>query len=174
MLVVRRRLGVGGFHETPGSLIIKAGCGSSNRRLFESEVVLLEAMILLCDYAEAIKGKLYIMGGGWTVCPPGPRQMAIAVRVMVPWSEANTTHRMSLMLQDESGNTLELGDPPKPVAQGGTFEVGRPPGIPAGSEIDFTVVFNFVGLPLVPDRGYRWQLEINDEPSGHASFRTRA
>lgn len=134
----------------------------------------MDAIILLCDHAEAINGKLYVMGGGWTVCPPGPRQMAIAVRVMVPWSDANTTHTLSLLLQDESGNTLELGVPPKKVMQEGTFEVGRPPGVPAGSEIDFTVVFGFAGLALEPDRGYRWQLEINGEPSGHASFRTRA
>ena len=133
----------------------------------------MDTTILLCDYAEAVNGKLYIMGGGWTICPPGPRQMAIALRVMVPWNDANTKHALSLFLQDENGNTLELGDPPKKVMQEGSFEVGRPPGVPAGSEIDFTVVFGFLGLPLEPAKSYRWQLEINGEPAGHASFRTR-
>jgi hypothetical protein len=133
----------------------------------------METILLLCDYAEAISGKLYVMGGGWTTCPPGPRQMAIAVRVMVPWNEANTKHTLTLFLQDEHGKTLELGDPPTKVMQDGSFEVGRPPGVPTGSEIDFTVVFGFIGLPLEPNKSYRWQLEINSEPSGHASFRTR-
>jgi len=27
----------------------------------------VEAILLLCDYAEAVNGKLYIMGGGWTM-----------------------------------------------------------------------------------------------------------
>src|SRR5450756_2909121 len=75
----------------------------------------MDTIILLCDYAEAINGKLYVMGGGWTICPPGPRHMAIAVRVMVAWSEANTKHTLTLFLQDEHGKTLELGDPPTKV-----------------------------------------------------------
>jgi len=52
-------------------------------------------------------------------------------------------------------------------------EVGRPPGIPKGTEMDFTAVFGFINLPLQPDTGYRWQSEINGEPAGRASFRTR-
>lgn len=132
----------------------------------------MDAILLLCDYAEAIGGKLYIVGGGWTVCPPGPRQMALAVRILVPWSEANTPHKLTLILQDENGSFVELGDPPEKVMNEGQFEVGRPPGVPAGTELDFTAVVGFVGLPLEPDRGYRWQLEIDGEPVAYASFRT--
>lgn len=134
----------------------------------------MDTILLLCDYAEAVGGKLYIMGGGWTICPPGLRNMAVAIRVLVPWSETNTQHGMSLMLQDENGNVITLGDPPKKVRHDGTFEVGRPPGIPTGTELDFTAVVGFVGLPLEPNKGYRWQLELNDEPAAHASFRTAA
>ena len=132
----------------------------------------MDAMLLLCDYAEAINGKLYIMGGGWTICPPGPRFMAVAVRVNVPWAQTNAKHQIALMLQDAEGNQLELGEPPLPVSRTGEFEVGRPPGIPQGTEMDFTAVFVFINLPLDPDAGYHWQLEIDGEPSGYASFRT--
>ena len=69
--------------------------------------------------------------------------------------------------------TVELGEPPQPVKKTADFEVGRPPGIPQGTELDFTAVFGFINLLLQPDTGYRWQLEINGDPSGHASFRTR-
>ncbi|MBU4194575.1 MAG: hypothetical protein KKE79_03440 [Actinobacteria bacterium] len=133
----------------------------------------METVILLCDHAEAINGKLYIMGGGWTICSPGPRNMAVAVRINVPWTDANEKHKFALFLQDEAGRTIELGDPPKPVMQTGDFELGRPPGVVPGSDLDFTAVFGFIGLPLETDNGYRWQLEINGEDSGHASFRTR-
>ncbi|MFH1151395.1 MAG: hypothetical protein V1748_13075 [Actinomycetota bacterium] len=133
----------------------------------------MDAILLLCDYAEAINGKLYIMGGGWTSCPPGPRLMAVAIRVNVPWSETNLKHQLALFLQDADGNQVELGEPPQPVKKTADFEVGRPPGIPQGTELDFTAVFGFVNLLLQPDTGYRWQLEINGDPSGHASFRTR-
>jgi hypothetical protein len=98
--------------------------------------------------------------------------MAVAIRVLVPWSDTNKQHSLALMLQDDNGSTIELGEPTRPVRHDGTFEVGRPPGIPAGTEMDFTAVMGFVGLPLMPDTGYRWQLEIDDEPAAHASFRT--
>ncbi len=132
----------------------------------------MKTTIILCDYAEALGGKLYIMGGGWTMCPPGPRNMAIALRILVPWGETNKKHRLGLFLQDESGNTIDLGDPPRPVRQVGDFEVGRPPGVPQGTDIDFSAVFNFLGLPLEPVKGYRWQLEIDSEPADSVSFRT--
>jgi len=132
----------------------------------------MDAMLLLCDYAESVNGKLYIMGGGWTMCPAGPRSMAVAVRIDVPWSDTNTKHQVALFLQDAEGNRVVLGEPPQPVEATGDFEVGRPPGIPQGSEMNFTAVFGFLGLPLDANAGYRWQLEINGEPSGHASFRT--
>lgn len=135
---------------------------------------MMEAILLLCDYAEAINGKLYIMGGGWTMCPPGPRIMAVAIRINVPWSDANMKHQLALFLQDAEGNQVELGDPPQKVMKTGEFEVGRPPGVPQGTELDFTAVFGFINLPVEPDKGYRWQLEIDGEPSGHASFRTAA
>lgn len=133
----------------------------------------MKTTMLLCDYAEAIDGKLYIMGGGWLSCPPGPRNLSIALRLLVPWDETNRRHQLDLMLQDDSGNTVELGEPRREVKQTGNFEVGRPPGVPAGSEIPFTVVFNFLGLPLEAERGYRWQLEIDGDPTDFISFRTR-
>jgi len=132
----------------------------------------VNTIILLCDYAEVIDGKLYVMGGGWTGCQPGLRNMAVAIKVLVPWDKTNIRHDMSLMLQDTSGVTIALGDPPQPVRHDGNFEVGRPPGIPVGAELDFAAAIGFVGLPLEPDKGYCWQLEINGEPAAHASFRT--
>jgi len=132
----------------------------------------MEATILLCDYAEAINGKLYVMGGGWTGCPPGLRNMSVAIRALVPWLETNYKHRFNLMLQDENGNTVTLGEPPNEVKGEGEFEVGRPPGTVEGSELPISVVLTFNGLPLEPEKGYRWQLEINGEPAGRASFRT--
>ena len=128
--------------------------------------------MLICDYAEAINGKLYIMGGGWSACSPGPRHLSIAIRILVPWSEANVKHRLTLMLQDESGNTIELGEPPRRVEHSGDFEVGRPAGLPQGSDLAMVLAVSFMGLPLEADRGYRWQLEIDGEPTANASFRT--
>jgi len=152
----------------------KAPVSGSRSRKYSDEGRLMEAILLLCDYAEAINGKFYIMGGGWTMCQPGLRNMSVAIRVFVPWSDANSKHKLALLLQDESGNTVAFGNPPMEVMNEGSFEVGRPPGIPEGTELDVTLVFTFNGLALEPDKGYRWQLEIDDEPVQHCSFHTVA
>ncbi|MDD5448681.1 MAG: hypothetical protein PHO53_05900 [Actinomycetota bacterium] len=133
----------------------------------------MKTNMLLCDYAEAIEGKLYIMGGGWSLCPAGPRNMSIAMLILVPWNETNTQHKLTLMLLDEDGNQVNLGEPPREVKQEGSFEVGRPPGVPPGSDIGVALVFNFIGIPFTPGAGYRWQLEIDGQPTDYVSFRTR-
>jgi hypothetical protein len=133
----------------------------------------MESTVMICDYAEAINGKFYVTGGGWNVCPPGPRNMSVLVWAMVPWAEANVKHQLRLILLDDDGKVVELGEPPAQVVQAGEFEVGRPPGVPAGTELDFKMVFGFGGLPLETDKGYRWQVEIDGEPAGEQSFMTR-
>lgn len=134
----------------------------------------MESNILLCDFAEVIGGKFYIMGGGWNICTPGPRNMSVAIRVDVPWSEANVDHALSLRLQDDGGHTIELGDPPQAVVIEGSFQVGRPPGTPQGWDIDYAAVFTFNGLLLEPKTIYRWQVEIDGEPTRSTVFRTTA
>ncbi|SRR5450759_639865 len=134
----------------------------------------MESSILLCDFAEVIGGKLYIMGGGWDLCPPGAHNMSVAVRVSVPWSEANVDHALALRLQDDDGNTIALGEPPKPVVVEGRFQVGRPPGTPQGWDLDYKAVFTFNGLVLEPNTIYRWQAEIDGEPASSSVFRTVA
>src|SRR5450759_171351 len=96
--------------------------------------------MLLCDHAEAINGKLYIMGGGWSVCPPGPRNMTLAVKILVPWDEANEEHRFRVSLMDDAGNIVELGEPPKAVVHEGQLVVGRPPRIKKGTPLDVVPV----------------------------------
>jgi hypothetical protein len=132
----------------------------------------METNILLCDFAENIAGKLYIMGGGWDMCSPGPRNLSVVVRVLVPWSEANVDHSLALRLQDDAGNTVEIGEPPRPVVIEAQFQVGRPPGTPQGWDLNYTAVFTFNGLFLEPNKIYRWQVEIDGEPTQSAVFRT--
>ena len=132
----------------------------------------MRTTMLLCDYAEAINGKLYVMGGGWSVCTSGPRNLFAAIKILVPWDSTNEKHKFVLMLQDEDGNTIQLGEPAREVRHEGVFEVGRPPNIKKGSDLDFVIALGFIGLPLEPDKYFRLQLEIDDEPSGDVSFST--
>ena len=40
----------------------------------------MDVTLLLCDFAEAVNGKLYVMGGGWNVlfAPGQPVTMSVA------------------------------------------------------------------------------------------------
>ena len=51
-------------------------------------------------------------------------------------------------------------DDGQPVAFGGDFEVGRPPGLKPGTPLDFPVAMNSTPLPLEPGR-YEWRLTID-------------
>src|SRR5213078_2286630 len=63
----------------------------------------LRATLLLADAAQAVEGKLYVLGGGWSVTGPQPVPMAIALKIDVPWDQANTRHSWRLELLDADG-----------------------------------------------------------------------
>ena len=51
----------------------------------------------------------------------------------------------------------------------GNFEVGRPPGVKPGSDLDAPFVIPFqLGLPA---GGYVWELEVDSEPAARVPFR---
>ena len=137
----------------------------------------MKVTILLADAAQAVGGKLYILGGGWSITGPDPIPMAIAIKIEVPWTDANTPHRLRLALFDEDGQPVMVptstGD--RPLEIHSTFEVGRPAGLKHGTPLDVPLAINIGPLPLRPDSRYVWRCFINDESEGdwQASFSTR-
>jgi len=120
--------------------------------------------MLLADYAVVSEGKLTIVGGGWSQIGPEPSSIGIGLLIQVPWDQANTPHAFSVELVDSDGNAVVLESPEdeddQPVAFGGEFEVGRPPGLKPGTPLDFPVALNATPLPLEPGR-YEWRLTID-------------
>jgi hypothetical protein len=119
--------------------------------------------MLLADFVQAVQGKLYVMGGGWSVTGPGAVQMGIAVKIEVPWDEANLQHTFRLMLVDGDEQPVLVPSGEQPVQVEGKFEVGRPPGLKPGTPLDFAVAVNVPPLPLGPDSRYVWRLTIDGE-----------
>jgi len=120
--------------------------------------------MLLADYAVVSDGKLTIVGGGWSQTGPEPASFGIALLIQVPWDQANTMHSFNVELLDADGAHVVLETPDEeeqPVAFGGEFEVGRPPGLKPGTPLDFPVAMNSTPLPLEPGR-YEWRLTIDD------------
>lgn len=121
--------------------------------------------MMLADSAQAVEGKLYILGGGWSITGPDPIPSAIAVKIEVPWDEANRKHVLKLVLSDEDGHPVRVPTPAGdvPVEMGTDFEVGRPPGLKPGTALDFVFAVNIGPLPLAPDGRYVWRLSIDDK-----------
>lgn len=90
--------------------------------------------VTVADHAEAINGKLYLHGGGWSdvVQPaglegqPGIVHFAIAASIIVGWNETNRRFPFVITIVHEDGDEIA-----KIVAQ---LEAGRPPGITIGTD----------------------------------------
>jgi len=121
--------------------------------------------MFLADYAVVSDGKLTIVGGGWSQTGPEPASFGIGLLIQVPWDQANTLHVFSVELLDSDGAEVVLeaaedDEDEQPVAFGGEFEVGRPPGLKPGTPLDFPVAVTSTPLPLEPGR-YEWRLTID-------------
>jgi len=133
--------------------------------------------MLLADAAQSVEGKLYVLGGGWSITGPDPSPGGLAVKVEVPWDEANRRHRITSELVDGDGHPFLAPTPmgEQPLKIEGNFEVGRPPGIMPGSPLDMAVAFNFPPLPLKTGTRYVWRLSIDghSDEDWQVAFSTR-
>jgi hypothetical protein len=137
----------------------------------------MRVTMLLADSAQAVGGKLYILGGGWSIIGPEPTPMAIALKIEVPWHDTNRQHTLRITLLDEDGHHVQVPTPTgdQPFVIESAFEVGRPPGLLPGTPIDFPIALNIGPLPLPSNRRYVWRCEINGETNEYwqVSFATR-
>ena len=136
----------------------------------------MRATLVLCDAAQAVGGKLYILGGGWSFITPGASAMALAILVEVPWTATNEPHTLHIQLVDQDEQPVLLGPENKPVTIDGTLEVGRPPGHPQGTPLNVPIAFTIPPLPLAPSQRYVWVLSVDGETDDNwrVAFNTRA
>src|SRR5579871_5741921 len=84
--------------------------------------------MMLADGAQAVGGKLYVLGGAWSnllvpVLPgPPPAPFSVALGITVPYTLTNRRFSFTLELADEDGQ--RVGDPLT-----FEFEAGRPAGM---------------------------------------------
>lgn len=134
--------------------------------------------MLLADSAQVAEGKLYILGGGWSVTGPDPAPSAVAMKLEVGWHETNAEHHWELFLEDADGRPVLVETPEgvQPVEVRGELGIGTPDGVLEGTSIDVPMAINLGPLPLLPGSRYTWRLVVNGEaiPGGTISFSTRA
>jgi hypothetical protein len=122
--------------------------------------------LILADKAEAVNGKLYMLGGAWDrVTPPSldqPVAFSIAVGVLVPWGRTNEDLALRVSIEDEDGTPLG----PKFEAK---VNVGRPSRAIPGQL--FRALFTVSGLWQLPGAGtYRVVAELGDEETKRVVF----
>jgi hypothetical protein len=122
--------------------------------------------MLLADAAHVAEGKLYILGGGWDVCGPGPTPMALAVKLEIPPGQVRRKHTWSIVLVDENGEpALLLADGQKStVTISGEIERIRDAksALPEGP-VHLRFAINVAPLPLEPGSQYAWRLFIDNK-----------
>jgi hypothetical protein len=133
--------------------------------------------MLLCDSAQVADGKLYILGGGWSITGPMPVPSAVAVKLEVDWHELTREHHWELFLEDADGRpvTLETPEGAQPVEARGDFVVGQPEGVAEGAPVDVPIAINLGPLPLQPASRYTWRFVVDGDslPGAAVSFSTR-
>lgn len=126
--------------------------------------------MLLCDYAEELGGKLYVMGGGWSrnASADRPFNMSLAIKLAIPWNESNRPYDLTVRLVDENHEVVPNQDGDE-IALAGKVEVGRPPGLRPGSNLDFALAVRFDGLVLSPGT-YVFELLVDGQVLESAVF----
>ena len=123
----------------------------------------MEAQLILADAAQAVGGKVSMLGAGWSVTGTPTAPQAVVGLIKVPWDRANEQLPMHLQLVDADGRPVLLPGPDGSLDQlvqfHATIEVGRPPGLTPGTPIDSSFTMNVQPLPLTPGR-YTWRLDL--------------
>ena len=111
--------------------------------------------VILGDSAQAVAGKLYLLGGGWDIYTakayPAVAPFGLGIGVLVPWSATNERHLLNFVIRSTDGPELGRGQ--------GHFEVGRKAGMRPG--VTQRVVLGFSGQVEIPAQGiYEIEVEI--------------
>ena len=137
----------------------------------------MRVTMMRADAAQVADGKLYILGGGWSVTGPDATPSAVVIKLEIDRHETGTSHYWELFLEDADGRPVVLETPegPQTIEVRGEFEAGEPVGIPDGAPVDLPIAINFGPLPLAPGQRYTWRLVIDgNTPNGGAiGFSTR-
>jgi hypothetical protein len=128
---------------------------------------------LLADAVQAVRGKLFILGGGWDTLwvrqfPARHPSLAIGLRLRVPVSWKSETLRLSVELQDADGKPAL----PRPLSH----EIKLPSNpLRAPSASDFGLIrsFTFNNLQFDHEGAYSFVISVDDEPVSRLRFTVR-
>ena len=131
----------------------------------ESQDVQITAM-LLADSAQAVGGKLYVLGGGFDRInmPAVPFQFRfdLAMLIAVPWGATNQPYQVVVELLDADGQHVGY-------RAEATMEIGRPPGTRRGTSLTVPLAVPVVAEFTKPGR-YFLAGSVNGEERNRVAF----
>jgi hypothetical protein len=132
----------------------------------------IEATMLLCDSAQSVGGKLYLLGAGWTQISAStpPAAMGLAVKLEVAEEIAGKKLPLLARLVTLAGDPV--ADEETTVSFEGELELARRPGTDPEAPLGTVFALNaqFRGLRLEPG-GYAWELSIDGDLVARSVFR---
>ena len=126
---------------------------------------------LLADSVQAVRGKLYILGGGWDTLwvrgfPARHHSLAIGLRLRIPTSWHGGRLRLAVELQDADGAPL--------LPQALTQDIEIPErSDPAITDLGLVRSFTFNNLVFPREGSYSFVISVDDEPVSRLRFRVR-
>jgi len=128
---------------------------------------------LLADAVQAVRGKLFVLGGGWDTLwvrsfPARHPSLAIGLRLRVPSSWGEDSLKVSVELQDADGAAML----PQPLAHVVTLPGHGQP----SATTDFGLIrsFTFNNLLFRKEGSYSFVISVDDEPVSRLRFAVRA
>jgi hypothetical protein len=123
---------------------------------------------ILADRAEAVNGKVYMMGGGWdrlTVQDFNlPVAVSFALGILVPWNATNESHRLQVTIEDQDGRPVDFRLETE-------FVVGRPPLTSPGEIQRIALAVPSVSMRLPGPGSYTVRASINGVGARPVVFR---
>jgi hypothetical protein len=125
---------------------------------------------ILADGAQEANGKLYILGGGWDTLysrafPFVQPQLALAIKLVIPWGATAEPHELLVALVDEDGASV-LPEPPRLQ-----FNVGRPHNAEPGDEVSMPFTITLGQLTIARPGRYSFLLHIDGRVVARTAFR---
>jgi hypothetical protein len=127
-------------------------------------IALLIAKLILADAASIADGKLYMLGGGWTVTGPQPIPSAVVLLVDSVEPRETKRHECEIMLLHADGSPAVLG-----TSRGRPDILRFQLSIVETAEAEGAVVSLLLHaimippLPLIPGTDYSWRLTIDNQ-----------
>lgn len=128
---------------------------------------------MLADAVQAVRGKLFILGGGWDTLwvarfPARHPSLAIGLRLRVPVSWAEDQLRLSVELQDADGKPVL----PKSLSHDIRLPTSRQP--PNTTDFGLVRSFTFNNLVFRNEGSYSFVISVDAEPVSRLRFTVRA